>query len=325
VTDVRELIRVSTERVLAVFGQDEISDEFRAKIRYHTGLSTDEASTIQCVGMEEPISLLDLYQPTRIKQGATSVADLSKARQNALIYAGPGQGKTTLLRYLFLTEANGGAVVPLFFTLRKEEDILLLSEFIGILDNRRKLQRIPPKSDPILLLVDGYDEITNNQRKNVSDALNRYSVARAGTFILTCRSGYIVQGVKLKQYELDEFDRTDAIRLVDAFASAYASTLRIQKTFSGSSMIEELEDRKLTFIVSHPLMLTLACVVKSRVSPELPHNSVELLRQAMETLAFRWDESKGVKDRSTMTKMRSIHIMQCTMLVAYEMKGFVKD
>jgi hypothetical protein len=47
----------------------------------------------------------------------------------------------------------------------------------------------------------------------------------------------------------------------------------------------------------------------------------DLLRQAMETLAFRWDEARGVRHREFATGLLSINMMQCTMRIAREMTG----
>lgn len=65
-------------------------------------------------------------------------------------------------------------------------------------------------------------------------------------------------------------------------------------------------------------MLTLACVVKTRANPDWPQNSVELMRQAIETLTFRWDEARGVKHTSE-SGLRALHVLECTMRIAFEM------
>jgi hypothetical protein len=41
-------------------------------------------------------------------------------------------------------------------------------------------------------------------------------------------------------------------------------------------------------------MLALVCILKAGPMPSLPKNTVGLLRRAIDTLTFRWDESKGI-------------------------------
>src|SRR5262249_53665498 len=155
----------------ALFMSDEADDKLLSRLHDHVGISADDASTVQCVGMTQAISLLELYQPTRIKQAPATVSEVVASGRNAVIYAGPGQGKTTLLRYLSLTEVERNYVAPLFFTLRTEDQTALMFDFIAVLDSRRRRNRIPPKCFPILLLVDGYDEVSDSQQKNVAEYL----------------------------------------------------------------------------------------------------------------------------------------------------------
>jgi hypothetical protein len=327
VSQLDSTIATVRSRALEIFVSDEIQDDLRSTIQDHIDFTIREAELVQCVGMTQPVPLRDLYQPTRLKRGKTSLSEVIQVKSNTVIIAGPGQGKTTLLRHILLTESERSQIIPLFFTLRSAEHLDLLTKLVDALESRRMLYRIPPKCNPLLLLVDGYDEIGESEQKRVSETLNRFSGARVGGFALTCRTGYTVYGINCNQYELAEFDRDDAVRLTDAFAHA----MRIDDQLQGKDLIKELEERKLSYIASHPLMLTLACVVKSSTNPKLPHNAVELLRQAMETLAFRWDEARGVRHRASLTSLLSIHMMHCVMRIAYEMndlrvsKGKVLD
>jgi hypothetical protein len=314
-TDISRLIASLTKRAVELFAPDELEEGLLARIKDHVSLTAYEAEKVQCVGMTDPIPLLDLYQPTRLKQNGASTQDIRSAREAAIIYAGPGQGKTTLLKYILLSGVDKHSDALLFFSLRTEGHTDLLCNLVDVLDSRRKFHRIPPRCEPILLLVDGYDEISEAQQKVVTTALFKFSQSRAGRFMLTCRSGYTVRNLKCNQHELAEFERADAVRYVDAYAQAFG----IRGGLNGEILIGELEQRKLSYIASHPLMLTLACVIKSRTAPNLPHNSIELLRQAVETLDFRWDEARGIQRPKE--RLLSIHMIECTMLIAYEMTG----
>jgi len=302
-------------RILNFFAKDELTATQEAVIREHVANGLLEAQYIQSVGMAEPVPLLKMYQSTRLKSGPEpNVALMIESARNAVVSAGPGQGKTTLLKHQLLARIDDAKYIPLLFTLRTHGVLEWLCDLIDILDARRRFHRVPHCADSLLLLVDGYDEVTDEQRRIVSRRLARFASLNAGFFILTCRTGYSATDVAACVYEVAEFDRTDAIAFVDAFAQAMRISL------SGATLISELEERKLAYILSHPLMLTLACVIKTRWRPDLPHNAVELMRQAVETLAYRWDEGKGVA-RASRLGLYSIQMLDCITRLAYEMKA----
>jgi hypothetical protein len=68
-----------------------------------------------------------------------------------------------------------------------------------------------------LLLVDGYDEISTDQQKLVSEALLKYQAAHIGKFYLTCREYYSVSQLSAPEVRLDEFTRDDQINFVNVF------------------------------------------------------------------------------------------------------------
>lgn len=312
-----------TARFCSLFSADEVPDGFDAKMREHIDLSVREAFYVQCVGMREPVPLMQLYQPTKLKlmptitptsQEDTALERILSCRENTIVFAGPGQGKTTFLKHVLFSQAYATEFVPLLFTLRSSGVLDLLAALNDIFDQRNRLHRVPPTGEKLLLLVDGLDEIGDEQRQHVARLLRRFEGLHAGYFILACRTGYSTHNLLAQELVLADFDREDAERFVDAFAGA----MRLH--ISGSDLVQELESRQLTYIVTHPLMLTLACVVKSRINPQLPQNATELLRQAIETLSFRWDEARGVT-HLTETGLLSIHVLECTMQVAYKMRG----
>src|SRR5215471_9172918 len=143
--EVARKISTLKQRTLACFAPDGIDDSLRSKIYDHIHMSAYEAATIQCVGMTQPIPISTLYQPTKLK-GQTSIESLIAGKKSVAIYAGPGQGKTTLLRhllFLMVEHPKQPAIVPLFFALRTEKHTELLLELINVLDRRRRYYYIP--------------------------------------------------------------------------------------------------------------------------------------------------------------------------------------
>src|ERR1035438_8526689 len=79
---------------------------------------------------------------------------------------------------------------------------------------------LPKRGKEIILLVDGYDEIAEDERKRVSQALLLFASSESGHFYLTCRTFYDVFELKAQQCELAPFSRSDAALFIAAFSNA---------------------------------------------------------------------------------------------------------
>ena len=177
------------DKFLSFVGKDRDTQELQKWFSALQGAAIAEASTVQCIGMDHPLPIGEIYQPTKlIWQSlflfipATSVRasqklDLSRdcvspqqflaTPTSAIIRAGPGWGKTTFLHYLFMQLLHAPDYLPVLFTLRRPEALNNLFLFVDSLDKVQKLAKRPQ----LLLVVDGYDEIATAERKRVSDTL----------------------------------------------------------------------------------------------------------------------------------------------------------
>jgi hypothetical protein len=151
------------------------------------------------------------------------------------------------------------------------------------------------------------------ERQLVSRALLLFQSLHAGPFLLTCRKLYDVYDLKCNQYDLDSFTESDAIRFVDAFCEIYEVALDSHK------MIRDLHRRGFADFISHPLMLTLVCILRTGPNSEIPRRAIGLIRRAIETLTFRWDEAKHVS-RSSQLPLDGEERVRCLMRAAYRMK-----
>lgn len=94
-----------------------------------------------------------------------------------LIEGGPGQGKSLYLRKLCIKEASGSSFIPIFIEFRnlkygkklKEELMDAIGDLGVKLDNA--LFDFLAKSEKIILFLDGFDEVPNNERIKVSKEL----------------------------------------------------------------------------------------------------------------------------------------------------------
>jgi hypothetical protein len=299
-----------------------------------------QAQSVQCIGMRQPIPLADIYQSLRCRRGNdTSLITFESVfdqPEDSIIFAGPGRGKTTVLQYSYTKLTEGSSWLPILFTLRTETVVEDLAEFVTALAKRKQLREmlisekeeqenkrdsegerktivIPPPAPQVFLLVDGYDEIDSSKRAKVSTALALFQANAFGTFILTCRTSYIVYNLQAVHYFLEDFTYDDAVCFVNAFAKS--SNLNID----GRSLVSELISRRLEYFALHPLMLCLVMVIRTDLDPRLPTNSIALLRRAIEILAFRWDRERRVVRHSSMGLEGEIRV-NLMMRIAYDMR-----
>src|SRR5262249_39553011 len=145
---------------------------------------------------------------------------------NSVILAGPGWGKTTFLHAVFMYFLGTANTLPFLITLRREESIADLQKLVGDAE-RIKAQRSEGR---LLLLVDGYDEISPEARKTVSELLTKFSSSNVGNFYLTCRTYYDVYDLAARQVSISEFKREDQVRFASAFFRAYGTKANGEQT-----------------------------------------------------------------------------------------------
>ena len=313
--DLGSILPYIENRVLSLFGKDPATVEWRERVKNMTRVSAEQAGQVQCVGMHTPIPINQIYQPARLSrldENKTRVEigpdDIIKGGKDAIVLAGPGWGKTTFLHHLYCSLATQTDLTPVLFTLRWTGVTDDLQEFVG------RIARMSSQGKRLIFLVDGYDEISEEDRQRVSRNLLLFHSLGMGTFILTCRSFYHVYELKAPKYDLCAFTRDEAIRFVHAFARVYEASLNAEATVS------ELEQRGFDDFLSHPLMLTLVCILKTGPNQEIPRRAIALIRRALETLTFRWDEAKRVR-RESYLPLDGEERIRCLMRIAYGMGG----
>lgn len=203
------------QRVLEVFGKDAASREAAEWLNTLQKTAMIQATHVYCVGMHAPLPFDSIYQPTRLRiagaeeasisesfyheddairsmlagrklqERSISIVDFLASNNNGIIYAGPGWGKTTFLHHIFRLHTQSKTILPILITLRRPSAVDDLERFVSSkIENKTKGR--------ILLLVDGYDELSVHDRRRVSEALLKYQTLGVGNFILSCREYYQV-------------------------------------------------------------------------------------------------------------------------------------
>jgi hypothetical protein len=301
------------QRVLQIFGKDAATIEETKWLRSLHETAVQIASKIQCVGMPGPVPFEDIYQPTHlfrkgIRKTSNEFAYDSRTQRSfvmaqaerfrpvsfdqllsidddALIFAGPGWGKSTFLNSVFRVQLRNDDVWPVMISLRRPNSVTDVEEVVRI------ATKIKSKSSrsKLMLLVDGYDEIPAAERRLVSEALLRYQALKIGNFYLTCREYYSIFQLTAPEVRLGGFTKEDKYKFVRAFMKAFESPL------DPIEVVNYFEDYGFSDLLSHPLLLTLACIVQTSIQTINPRSGLKLLSSALNVLSFRWDEQKGIR------------------------------
>ena len=327
------------QRFLQLFGKDRNSSEASAWFSTLQNIAIFQASQVKCIGMHKPVPLDKIYQPTRLRvkglkespagfsshhgkvdrsmaqarvfeEGIIGVGDFLKRRESAIVYAGPGWGKTTFLHHVFLASIKQRNVLPVLISLRRPTALDDLDRFVNLAAGIRKKQ---DKSET-LLLVDGYDELPVEQRKRVSDAVLRYHSLKIGHFYVTCREYYQVFEIAAPEVRIDGFSLEDQYRYVGTFLGAFGSNL------DPIAVVNDFHSRGFEDFLSHPLLLALACIVKTSAMTIQTRSVIRLLERSIEVLTYRWDEEKGI-DREKKTPLDGRDRIQILKRIAFKMKS----
>jgi len=328
------------QRVLALFGKDYASKEESRWLKALHDTATKVSSSVQCIGMHKPIPFSSIYQPTRVvvKKSANDrsnevfahqdsvsrsivladhftehsidVVQLLAKQSDSIIFAGPGWGKTTFLHHLFRSALGDPKILPVLILLRRDHAVDDLERLVSSLEEILKKKGLPR----FLLLVDGYDEVPVVERKRVSEALLRYQASDHGPFILTCRDHYQIIALQADVLRIDKFTKQDKYRFVASFLKSFGSTL------DAVAVVDDFETHGFSEFLSHPLLLALACIVRTDSSSVQPRSALKLLEQAMDVLRYRWDAEKGIQ-REALTPLDGKDRLQVLKRMAFAAKS----
>jgi hypothetical protein len=327
--DVDGAVPYLVESFLSLIGKDAATRQVAQWFSELQRVGLEESSYVQAVGMHQPVPIEDMYQPTRLmwlaKYVTVTVGKGLKSFQlpekpitlesflgfpgNVIILAGPGWGKTTLVRFVFKRFAQGSKpnLIPVLFTIRRPDALKDLETFVDLI---HKIKERLKGNARLLLLVDGYDEASVSERKRISNALLRFSAAYCGQFYLTCRTLYDIYELSAPHIQIAPFSRDDQERYVKAFSTAYGTPI------APAGLIFDLAARGFKDFLAHPLLLALTCIVRTGPMSLHSRNAISLISRAIDTLTFRWDEAKGI-GRESKLPLDGRDRVHCLMRVAY--------
>lgn len=339
--DVGDALPYLEERFWGLFGKDQASIELAAWFKGIQTTALRQTHSVQCLGMRSPLPFDRIYQPTRLRVGpdlealekvssfasadrvsrsilrgrsfderSITIREFLERDHDAIILSGPGWGKTTFLHHVYRSTLNSRELLPVLITLRRPTALQDLERYVSTCDRIQKRHH----RACTLLLVDGYDEISVEERRKVSDLLLKYQAHRAGKFYLTCREFYQVSQLKVPEVRIEAFNRDDQMRFSEIFLKAF------ELRDDPETVIGQLENRGFAEFLSHPLLLTLACIVRASSSTAQPRSGLRLLQRALDVLCYQWDEQKHI-DRQATTPLDGQDRLQILKYIAFKAKS----
>ncbi len=242
--------------------------------------------------------------------GMQAVETYSKLR----VLGKPGVGKTTFLKHLAILCNRGQFAaahqVPVFIALRdfaeecRDDGKFSILNYIhqafltsGI-PNPSVIETLL-KAGRVLLLLDGMDEVLNQDITAVLKEIRKFSEKyHKNQFVATCRTA-------AQKLQLQGFTDVEIAPFTEAQITTFAQKWFVEfaKNNSQSGEIESMQFmRKLDLpenwqfrqLVVTPLFLHLACWV-FHGQDKFPTKRTEFYKQGLDLLLGKWDEAKGVE------------------------------
>jgi NACHT domain len=259
--------------------------------------------------------------------------------RRVLVVGPAGSGKTTLLQWLAVRSARSdfpgplsgwNDMVPFFIPLRRYVNRgLPAPEEFPLTIGAHLAHEMPNgwvhgllRSGQALVLVDGVDEMPEDQRDRVrswlSDLCEAFNAAR---YVVTSRPAAVgegwLDGLGFATTELQPMSVSDVAEFVHQWHEAVSTELadpseRHEMADYERSLMAAIDtDRHLRALTASPLLCALLCALNRERRTQLPNDRMEIYSAALDMLIDRRDRERGVAlGETTLTRTDKILLLQ---------------
>lgn len=257
------------------------------------------------INPNDDVTLDDIYYPLTLITASNKDKILISDNQT-LSFSGAiniigiaGQGKSTILRKLFLEEIKKGERIPFFIELRNVEDGDILNHFKNILKmldltiTESNVEYLL-QSGKVVLLLDGFDEVRQQLTTKIVNAIKQLTSAYACPVIITSRPNTEVCTMTgVYNLNVENIDLEDKIRILNLIEQR-----DIDSNGTTFRHLCELLITRQSFsdTICNPIMVTLLYHCFPYMD-EVPRDISEFYRQLFGVLYARHDKTKGYHTR----------------------------
>ncbi|AZM50471.1 ATP-binding protein [Streptomyces sp. WAC 06738] len=310
-----ELFRQASDRAAA--------PRIKLSVAYVSLRASGNESEQARAGRSAPMvrSEMSYWEDTGNRRGG--IEDTLSGRHRVLLRGEAGSGKTTLLRWLAITAARGAftgelaswnGLTPIFVKLREYsgrtpprlEDILdgVAGTITGVMPRgwvERQLE-----GSRVLLLIDGVDELLEQDRRAIREWLRRLLRTYGGIrVVVTSRPAAAgADWLRREDFTSVHLDRMTPAELADFVRRWHLAVRDLgddlpcgidELPHYEMSLLANLQERPhLHQLASTPLLAAMLCAMHLSQGRHLPQDRMELYRHALHTLVHERDVERNV-------------------------------
>lgn len=257
------------------------------------------------INPNDDVTITDIYHPLTVVTASNgdpiSIKDdfILQFSGIANIIGIAGQGKSTILRKLFLEEIKKAERVPFFIELRNVPDGDILTHFKNLLKSLHitvtdSNVEYLLQSKKIVLLLDGFDEIRQETTVKAIQAILELNKTYGCPLITTSRPHtQICQMPGIKNLMVKKIDLEDKLRILNLIER---QDNKSNKTTFRNLCNLLIENTYFEETISNPIMVTLLYHCFPYMD-EVPKDITDFYRQLFGVLYARHDKTKGYNNR----------------------------
>lgn len=221
--------------------------------------------------------------------------DILEKYNRILIVDMAGMGKSTIVKYFACQGMNLDKSIPIVIELRKlkkEQTILeFIQKQINSFDNNIEINEIVDmlKKGDFVIFFDGYDEIANENKSEILDAIQEFtSNANNARIVITSREEDDLTSLgEFKCVKIKPLNKQEAYNLIRKYDNNGEISKKLIKRLEENSSMKVLNE-----FLSNPLLVSL--LYKTfEYKEEIPYKKIGFYAQVYEALFNDHDKTKG--------------------------------